>query len=83
MSLNKDARDLLIECCVEFVQLISSEANEIADKEHKKTIAVEHIEQALKDLDFPEYIKPVLAAAGEEKEQKKVSSRTIVPWVMI
>jgi histone H3/H4 len=43
----KDARDLLIECCVEFITLISSEANEISEKEAKKTIACEHVEKAL------------------------------------
>ncbi|KAL8637171.1 MAG: hypothetical protein Q9228_005529 [Teloschistes exilis] len=67
----KDARDLLIDCCVEFITLISSEANEIAEKEAKKTIATEHIEKALRELGFPEYVQEVLAAAGEHKEVLK------------
>ncbi|RAL68519.1 hypothetical protein DID88_007247 [Monilinia fructigena] len=48
LAFGKDARDLLIECCVEFITLISSEANEISEKESKKTIAYvasEHKEQ--------------------------------------
>ena len=69
----RDARELLIECCVEFITLISSEANEIAEKEQKKTIAIEHIDRALKDLGFPEYVKEVLASAGDAKELLKVS----------
>ncbi|KAG6378480.1 TATA binding protein-associated phosphoprotein [Boletus reticuloceps] len=44
----KDTRDLVIECCVEFIHLISSEANEICEQESKKTIAPEHIIGALK-----------------------------------
>ena len=68
----RDARELLIECCVEFITLISSEANEIAEKEQKKTIAIEHIDRALKDLGFPEYVKEVLASAGDAKELLKV-----------
>ncbi|KAI4259762.1 MAG: hypothetical protein LQ352_000568 [Teloschistes flavicans] len=67
----KDARDLLIDCCVEFITLISSEANEIAEKEAKKTIATEHIEKALRELGFPEYVQEVLSAAGEHKEVLK------------
>ena len=68
----RDTRDLLIDCCVEFITLISSEANDIAEKESKKTIAIEHIEKALRELGFPEYVKEVLAAAGEQKEEIKV-----------
>lgn len=72
LAFGKDARDLLIDCCVEFITLISSEANEIAEKEQKKTIATEHIDKALKELGFPEYVREVLASAGEMKETMKV-----------
>ncbi|KAI4249149.1 MAG: hypothetical protein L6R40_000607 [Gallowayella cf. fulva] len=67
----KDARDLLIDCCVEFIKLISSEANDIAEGEAKKTIATEHIDKALRELGFPEYVQEVLASAGEHKETLK------------
>ncbi|KAL1956668.1 hypothetical protein VTO42DRAFT_6918 [Malbranchea cinnamomea] len=70
-TFSKDARDLLIECCVEFITLISSEANEISEKEAKKTIACEHIEKALTDLGFGDYVPDVLAVAEEHKEQLK------------
>jgi histone H3/H4 len=76
LTFAKDARDLLIECCVEFVTLISSEANEIAEKEMKKTIAAEHIVKALTDLQFEEYIKEIEEVAVEHKEQTKVSTGT-------
>ncbi|KAI9738732.1 MAG: hypothetical protein M1834_008237 [Cirrosporium novae-zelandiae] len=71
VSFSKDAKDLLIECCVEFITLISSEANDIAEKEAKKTIACEHVERALTDLGFGEYVSDVLAVANEHKEQLK------------
>lgn len=74
MAFTREARDVLIECCVEFLTLISSEANEIAEKECKKTIATEHIEMALRDLGFPEYVEQVLSVAEEHKEQLKVMS---------
>jgi histone H3/H4 len=73
MTFAKDARDLLIECCVEFVTLISSEANEIAEKEAKKTIAAEHVVKALTELGFEEYIADIAEVAVEHKEQQKVS----------
>lgn len=71
-TFSKDARDLLMECCVEFITLISSEANDISEKEAKKTIACEHVEKALRDLGFSDYISDVLAVAEEHKQQLKV-----------
>lgn len=47
ISCSKETRDLLVDCCVEFIHLISSEANELCEKENKKTISPEHIVQAL------------------------------------
>lgn len=70
----KEARDLLIECCVEFITLISSEANEISEKEAKKTIACDHITKALEQLGFADYVPAVLEAAAEHKEVQKVCS---------
>lgn len=71
-TFSKDARDLLMECCVEFITLISSEANEISEKEAKKTIACEHVEKALKELGFADYVPDILAVAEDHKEQLKV-----------
>jgi hypothetical protein len=72
IAFNKDARDLLIECCVEFITLISSEANEISEKESKKTIACEHITKALEQLGFGDYVPGIMEVASEHKETLKV-----------
>lgn len=71
IGFTKDARDLLIECCVEFITLISSEANEISEKESKKTIACEHITKALEQLGFGDYVQEIVNVASEHKEQLK------------
>ncbi|KAF2761366.1 putative CBF/NF-Y family transcription factor [Pseudovirgaria hyperparasitica] len=76
----KDTRDVLIECCVEFITLISSEANEIAEKEAKKTIACEHVTKALEELGFSDYVSHILdvskdfkaAQVNREKKQSKI-----------
>ncbi|KAG4255088.1 negative cofactor 2 complex subunit beta, partial [Fusarium proliferatum] len=70
----KEARDLLIECCVEFITLISSEANEISEKEAKKTIACDHITKALEQLGFTDMVPAVLEAAAEHKEVQKTNN---------
>ena len=38
-----EARELILSCCTEFIQLLASEANEICSKQQKKTINAEHI----------------------------------------
>ena len=57
---------------MEFITLISSEANEISEKESKKTIACEHITKALEQLGFGEYVGDIMEVASEHKEQLKV-----------
>ena len=54
--------------------MLSSEANDIMEKESKKTMGVEHIAEALRGLGFPEYVKEIVAAVEEHKEQLRVSS---------
>ena len=78
MTFAKDARDLLIECCVEFIQMLSSEANDIAEKEAKKTIACEHITKALKELGFPDYVDE-LERVAESFRTSQVVSTPIIP----
>jgi len=76
-SFSRDARDLLIECCVEFIRMLSSEANDISEKEAKKTIAVEHIEKALRELGFGDYVAEVVESAGEFKDLQKTREKRV------
>ena len=55
---------------------MASEANEISEKDAKKTIAPEHVTAALKELGFPEYVGPVQEAADDFKKQQAVSELT-------
>lgn len=73
MSFAKETRDLLIECCVEFITMISTEANEIAEKDAKKTIACEHITKSLEELGFGEYVPEMLSVADQFKTSQVVS----------
>ncbi|CAO3598577.1 unnamed protein product [Absidia cylindrospora] len=68
----KDTRNLLINCCVEFIHLIASESNEICEKETKKTIAGEHVLASLKALGYEDYVEEVDDVFKEHKKQQKV-----------
>ena len=52
--------------------MISSQANEISEKESKKTIACDHITKALEELGFGAYVSEIMAVANDHKEQLKV-----------
>ncbi|KAJ9645898.1 negative cofactor 2 transcription regulator complex subunit ncb2 [Coniosporium tulheliwenetii] len=75
MTFGKDTRDLLIECCVEFLTLVSSESNEIAEKDAKKTIGYEHVKQALEDLGFGDMVPHIAQVASEFKDTQAKRER--------
>ncbi|GJE84594.1 histone-fold-containing protein [Phanerochaete sordida] len=73
----KETRDLIIECCVEFIHLISSEANEICEQESKKTIAPEHIISALKRLGFENFTEEIEDVLKDHKQAQKDRERKV------
>jgi histone H3/H4 len=77
MTFAKETRDVLIDCCVEFITMLSSEANDIAEKDAKKTIACEHITKALQELDFGEYVPELLKQADSFKSAAAVCRESL------
>lgn len=55
-------------CCTEFIHLISSEANEICKQNNKKTINADHVLVALEQLGFPDYMENANAVLNDCKE---------------
>ncbi|KAI4335833.1 hypothetical protein L6164_014440 [Bauhinia variegata] len=51
----------------EFINLVSSESNEVCSREEKRTIAPEHVLKALEVLGFGEYIEEVYSAYEQHK----------------
>ncbi|XP_064616187.1 protein Dr1-like [Liolophura sinensis] len=74
-----DARELILNCCTEFIHLVSSEANDICNKQQKKTISPEHVLGALDSLGFGTYKDDAMAVLAEAKavaaKKRKGSSR--------
>lgn len=79
VRLTADTRELIASCCSEFVQLLSSEANEICEKDNKKTITPEHVIRALLALGLERFHQEVRdeyeRAKTEEKAKSKGASR--------
>ena len=55
LRVSAETRDLISSCCTEFIHLVASEANEICEKQQRKTITPEHVVEALTSLGFGEY----------------------------
>lgn len=75
VRLAMDTRELVAECCSEFVQLLSSEANEVCEKDSKKTITPEHVLRALKQLGFEQYYNDVAEEFERIKNDEKGRGR--------
>lgn len=76
-SFTKDAREALIECCIEFLMIVSTESNDIADKELKKTISTGHVLHALENLGFGDYVPTLTEFIQEFKINSKIKERRI------
>lgn len=65
----------------EFINLISSESNEVCNKEDKRTIAPEHVLKALQVLGFGEYVEEVYAAYEQHKYETMVITSSSLQFV--
>jgi histone H3/H4 len=78
IAIGRETKDLFTDCCVEFIHLISSGgcivnvANEVCEKESKKTIAGEHVVAALKNFGYDDYIPQMEAMMQEHLKTVKV-----------
>ncbi|KHJ45323.1 vacuolar sorting protein 9 domain protein [Trichuris suis] len=72
--LSGDFRDMLHECCLQFVKYVGTEANRICVDEQKKTINKEHLFQAVANMGFgSDYIdagRSVLDKCNEEASRR-------------
>ena len=64
MRIAGDATDLLVQCCNQFVHLVSTQANVVSEREKRSTISPEHVVRALEELEFGgHYVEAVKAGA--------------------
>ncbi|KAK6908196.1 hypothetical protein V866_002966 [Kwoniella sp. B9012] len=71
----KEAKDIIVECCVEWVKLISTQSNTVCDESSKKTISPEHVIEALKQLGFEDFIPEVEESNKDFKQSQKERTR--------
>lgn len=72
ITCSREVKQILLESCAEFVHIIATEANEVCEKEQKKTLTHEHVYRALKQLGFEEYIDKCHISYKDHIEQAKL-----------
>ena len=66
---SESGKNLIAACCTEFIQLLSSESNEMCTKEQKTRIMPHHVIQALHELEYDRWIEEMKQVqAGHEQE---------------
>jgi len=68
MRCSSETRDLIGDCLVEFIMLLTMQANEVATRERKKTLLPQHVCTALEQLGFGAYVPMVRATAEQHRE---------------
>ena len=76
IGIAKEAREAITECSIEFIMMLSTQLNDIAEKEAKKTIASDHVVKALEELDFKIYLDIINKILDEHKELLKGKEKT-------
>lgn len=56
-----DASETIIRCCDEFVQMVSSTANDISQREGRSTILPEHVIKSVEQLGFNAFLDDINA----------------------
>jgi len=68
-----ESRDLLNQCCVEFVKHVAREAQRISAQDQRKTIYHEHVQKALQNLAFPaDYVEAADSVLDECKRAAQI-----------
>lgn len=69
-----DSREVILQCCSEFIRVVTSEANSICEEQQKKTMSAEHVMEALDKLGFSSYKQEAESAASDCKGKKRRQS---------
>lgn len=56
VGFSREARETLTACLVQFVMILTTQANDIAEAGCKKTISTDHVLRAVADLGFESYL---------------------------
>ena len=69
-----ESRELMLQCCSEFIRLITNEANAICEEQQKKTMSADHVLDALDKLGLGSYRREAESVATDNKGKRRRQS---------
>ncbi|KAL8061513.1 hypothetical protein ABFX02_02G091100 [Erythranthe guttata] len=84
-KISDDAKEIIQECVSEFISFVTSEANEKAHREYKKTIHPEDVIAAMASLGFDDYVEPLIVFLNKyraEDPERGTSMQVQLPMAM-
>lgn len=72
MTCSREVKQILLNSCAEFVHIVATEANEMCEREQKKTVTHEHVYAALRSLGYGAYVEECSNSYTEHVEQTKL-----------
>lgn len=78
LNFTRDTHDLILACALEFVQLLTFQANEICQKETRNGfIGLQHVVKACEELGFHDYIREIEAVTEVYDRQLKMMQKVM------
>eukprot|EP01119_Soliformovum_irregulare_P025936 TRINITY_DN9737_c0_g1_i2.p1 TRINITY_DN9737_c0_g1~~TRINITY_DN9737_c0_g1_i2.p1 ORF type:complete len:141 (+),score=45.62 TRINITY_DN9737_c0_g1_i2:76-498(+) len=71
--------DLIVDCCVEFIHILTSASNEICASEKKVQIKPDHLIKALESLGFSNYVEDVRKVYDSQESEVKAKKQKLKP----
>ncbi|KAL7157650.1 hypothetical protein ABFS83_02G091500 [Erythranthe nasuta] len=84
-KVSNDAKEIIQKCVSEFISFVTSEANEKAHREYKKTIHPEDVIAAMASLGFDDYVEPLTVFLNKyraEDPERGASMQVQLPMAM-
>ncbi|KAI1301535.1 Protein Dr1 [Halotydeus destructor] len=69
-----DTRELILQCCSQFIRLITTESNVICEEQQKKTMSAEHVLGALDKLGLESYKSEAESVLNDNKGKRRRQS---------
>jgi down-regulator of transcription 1 len=80
LNLSRDTHDLILAFAVEFIQMLTYQANEICQKEtNNGYIALQHVVRACEELGFEEYVCEIQAVTTAYDRQIRMMQKVCTP----
>ena len=84
ICLSKDTHDLIQACALEFLHMLTYQANEICQKESRNGfIGLQHVVRACEELGFHEYICEIQAVTAIYERQLKMMQRVRIFRILL